>query len=203
MKSGKNEKHFSNGKLKVKLFEQKRGAKCLKIKKMRYLIIISFSLLVSQITCTQSLSTTSMENKDTSDLKVKKSEEEWRQILTPAQYNILRLKGTERAFTGKYYNFFEKGSYYCAACGSKLFDSATKFESGCGWPSFYEESKDANIKLHKDTSLGMLRTEVTCGTCGSHLGHVFDDGPKPTGKRYCINSESIKFVANNNSSGKK
>jgi len=135
-----------------------------------------------------------MESNDTSHLKMKKSEEEWKQVLTPAQYNILRLKGTERAFSGKYYNFFGRGTYYCAACGSKLFESETKFESGCGWPSFYEQSKDANIKLLKDNSFGMMRTEVTCGTCGSHLGHVFDDGPPPTGKRYCINSESIKFV---------
>ena len=144
-----------------------------------------------------------MDSKDTSDLKVKKTDEEWKQTLTPAQYNILRLKGTERAFTGKYYNFFGKGTYYSAACGARLFDSDTKFESGCGWPSFYEQSKDANVKLHKDNSFGMIRTEVTCGSCGSHLGHVFDDGPPPTYKRYCINSESIKFVENSDSTGKK
>ena len=161
---------------------------------MKHSIFIIFSLLIAQTACTQSSNKANMESKDSTDLKVKKTEAEWRQTLTPAQYNILREKGTERAFTGKYYNFFGKGTYYCAACGSKLFDSNTKFESGCGWPSFYEQSKDANIKLHKDSSFGMARTEVTCGTCGSHLGHVFDDGPPPTGKRYCINSESIKFI---------
>jgi len=170
---------------------------------MRYSIIIILGLVLAQFACTQTTNHLIMESKDTSDLKVKKTDEEWKQTLTPAQYNILRQKGTERAFTGKYYNFFGKGSYYCAACGSKLFDSDTKFESGCGWPSFYEQSKDANVKLHKDTSFGMSRTEVTCGTCGSHLGHVFDDGPPPTGKRYCINSESIKFVEDSNSTQKK
>jgi peptide-methionine (R)-S-oxide reductase len=170
---------------------------------MRHSIFILFGLIIGHAACTQSINKTSMENKDSSDLKVKKTDAEWKQTLTPAQYNILRLKGTERAFTGKYYNFFGKGAYYCAACGSKLFDSNTKFESGCGWPSFYEQSKDANVKLHKDTSFGMSRTEVTCGTCGSHLGHVFDDGPPPTGKRYCINSESIKFVEYSDTTVKK
>lgn len=170
---------------------------------MKYSLIISFYLLIAETACTQSLNKSSMESKDTAGLKVKKSEEEWKQTLTPAQYNILRQKGTERAFTGKYYNFFGKGTYYCAACGSKLFDSDTKFESGCGWPSFYEQSKDANIRLHKDSNFGMTRTEVMCGSCGSHLGHVFDDGPPPTGKRYCINSESIKFVAVSDSAFKK
>jgi peptide-methionine (R)-S-oxide reductase len=170
---------------------------------MRLTAIILLGFLFAQSACTQTTNKIIMESKDTSDLKVKKTEAEWKQTLSPAQYNILRLKGTERAFTGKYYNFFGKGAYYCAACGSKLFDSDTKFESGCGWPSFYEQSKDANIKLYKDASFGMIRTEVTCGTCGSHLGHVFDDGPPPTGKRYCINSESIKFVETKDSSDKK
>jgi len=170
---------------------------------MRYSAIFILGLMIAQTACTQTSHNSNSEKMDTSELKVKKTEEEWKQALTPAQFNILRMKGTERAFTGKYYNFFGKGEYHCAACGSKLFNSDTKFESGCGWPSFYEQDKDANVKLHKDSSFGMVRTEVTCGTCGSHLGHVFDDGPAPTGKRYCINSESIKFVEKTDSTIKK
>ena len=140
-----------------------------------------------------------METGDTAKYRVVKTEEEWKKTLTVAQYNITRLKQTERPFTGRYDDFFEKGTYYCICCGSKLFESGTKFNSGCGWPSFYEKDKHANIKEHRDTSNGMIRTEVICGTCGAHLGHVFNDGPPPTGKRYCINSESLKFVAEKDS----
>lgn len=126
-------------------------------------------------------------------IQTSKTEEQWRHDLTPEQYAILRQKGTERAFTGKYWNCHEDGVYSCAACGTELFRSDTKFDSGTGWPSFTEPANAANLELHKDRSYGMVRTEVTCRNCGSHLGHVFDDGPGPTGQRYCINSESLNL----------
>lgn len=122
------------------------------------------------------------------------SEEEWKKILTPEQYRILREKGTERAFTGEYWNHHENGKYNCAACGAPLFDSGSKFDSGCGWPSYFKPTESGSITEHIDKSHGMIRTEVTCSKCGGHLGHVFTDGPAPTGLRYCINSASIQFV---------
>ena len=122
-----------------------------------------------------------------------KSEEEWKKKLTPEQYNILRQKGTEMPFTGGYVHNSKKGMYHCAACGAELFSSDTKFDSGTGWPSFYEPKNRENVELKKDVSHGMARTEVICKKCGGHLGHMFDDGPKPTGKRYCINSCSLDF----------
>lgn len=125
--------------------------------------------------------------------KIVKTEEEWRKILTAEQYRILRKKGTERAFTGKYWDNKEKGMYYCAACKLPLFDSGTKFKSGTGWPSFYKPVKKTNVTEYSDHTYGMVRTEITCGRCDGHLGHVFDDGPNPTGLRYCINSESLVF----------
>ena len=126
---------------------------------------------------------------------VERSDEEWRESLTPEQYEILRHQGTERAFTGKYWNVKEDGVYRCAGCGAELFDAKTKFDSGTGWPSFYEPMVAENVELRRDRSLFMERTEVVCRHCGGHLGHVFDDGPAPTGQRYCINSGALDLDA--------
>ena len=126
--------------------------------------------------------------------KIKKTNAEWKEILTPQQYRVLREKGTDSPGDYGYTNTFEKGTYFCAACNAQLFESGTKYESHCGWPSFDDAIKGA-VNYNQDTTFGMVRTEITCAKCGGHLGHIFDDGPKETtGKRYCVNTTSIKFV---------
>jgi peptide-methionine (R)-S-oxide reductase len=128
--------------------------------------------------------------------KVTKTDAEWKQTLTPEQYRIARQKGTERAFTGEYAHTKDEGTYKCVCCGEPLFSSDTKFDSGTGWPSFYQPISDENVGTDEDRTLWMRRTEVTCKSCGAHLGHLFDDGPRPTGLRYCINSACLTLDKN-------
>ena len=125
--------------------------------------------------------------------KIEKSEEQWRRELAPEQYRVLREKGTERPFSGEYDEFFEPGTYRCAGCGAELFVSEAKYDSGCGWPAFSAPAGEGAVEEETDVSHGMIRTEVLCAACGGHLGHVFPDGPHPTGLRYCINSAALTF----------
>ena len=150
------------------------------------------------LTITTKAQTKAVENKkQEKKYPVMKSEKEWKAQLTEMEYYVLREKGTERAFTGKYYNYKGEGTYVCAACGIELYESKYKYNSGTGWPSF-DRGFDKNLEYEKDTSFGMVRTEVICANCGGHLGHVFNDGPQnTTGKRHCLNSVSLQFIASN------
>jgi peptide-methionine (R)-S-oxide reductase len=162
---------------------------------MKYIqIILTATFLVGLFGCT----TGQNKNKEPMKFEVVKTDAEWKKELTEEEYYILRQKGTERAFTGDLWNNKKTGVYVCAACQNEVFSSDTKFESGSGWPSFFKPVSKANVVITEDRSLGMVREEVLCGRCGGHLGHVFPDGPEPTGLRYCINSAALDFTARKN-----
>lgn len=161
----------------------------------RFTYFLIFVIVSSCTTANQNNNTLqTMDNQDKATLKVEKTEEEWKQQLTPMQYYVLRQKGTERPFTGAYWNKKDVGNYHCAGCNTLLFTSKTKYDSGCGWPSFYEAHNNDQILMRSDFSHGMSRVEILCASCEGHLGHVFEDGPPPTGIRYCVNSESMIFI---------
>ncbi len=165
-------------------------------------IVLILLIMISNMNCSYSQKKPTMKNStnlhysNLDSTKLKLSHEEWKEILPSHVYEIAINKGTERAFTGKYWDFYEKGKYACAACGNMLFASDAKFESSCGWPSFFEPFTENSVKYEEDKTYGMNRVEVLCGRCDAHLGHIFDDGPPPTYKRYCINSGVIEHKNN-------
>jgi len=160
---------------------------------MREVLLVISTVFIFSCSVKSQNDTNMASQTDNSEYKVKKSDEEWKEILTPVEFQILREKGTEYAFTGEYFKHKEKGTYVCAGCGNELFTSESKYDSGCGWPSFYEPLGNEKVGEAEDRSHGMVRTEIVCNNCGGHLGHVFTDGPKPTGLRYCVNSASLDF----------
>jgi len=160
---------------------------------MREVLLVISTVFIFSCSVKSQNDTNMASQTDNSEYKVKKSDEEWKEILTPVEFQILREKGTEYAFTGEYFKHKEKGTYVCAGCGNELFTSESKYDSGCGWPSFYEPLGNEKVGEAEDRSHGMVRTEIVCNNCGGHLGHVFPDGPKPTGLRYCVNSASLDF----------
>jgi peptide-methionine (R)-S-oxide reductase len=166
------------------------------ISAMKKMIFFMTGLAIVFSACAQTQPTDSTQTNKTNTTMsntINKTDEDWKKELTPEEYRVLRQHGTERAFTGEFYDNHDEGTYTCAGCGTPLFLSDTKFNSGTGWPSYYAPMNDSCVAETKDTSLGMVRAEVHCAKCGGHLGHVFDDGPKPTGLRYCINSVSLDF----------